>query len=363
MSTVTAAAIPSQATTAAGAAVVVANDLHNPRSVRIQSDGSLVVAEAGSGPATPCAPPPAGERNRCLGFSGSLYRVAGSTKGRVVTGLPSEQINQNYGTSVLTRIAGAVQAESAGSTYRVSYGLSGLPAERISLGAGSDPLGTLSTAKGKVLGDLAAHEAANDPDSVNGNSEVFSNPWGFARDGKDHLVTDAGANDLIRVHADGTTTTEFVFPNNTLPAASGVHTATPAGQYQAVPTGIVRDRDGTFYIADMSGMVEGISRVWRYAPGSAPTVFVTGLTDVIDLALDPHGDLIALSYGSGLGSAPGPGALTRIDKKSGAVTAIDTGTTSLNQPTGLAVNAWGDIYVTNNTQSTTAGELLKFPAR
>ncbi|MFE2318367.1 hypothetical protein ACFXC8_35580 [Streptomyces sp. NPDC059441] len=36
--------------------------------------------------------------------------------------------------------------------------------------------------------------------------------------------------------------------------------------------------------------------------------------------------------------------------------------TPLTEPTGLAVNAKGDIYVTSNTLSTTDGELLKYPA-
>ncbi|KOV57746.1 ScyD/ScyE family protein [Streptomyces sp. MMG1121] len=368
MGTVTATAIPSQAAstghkpTIAPNAVVVASNLHNPRGVRVQPDGSLVVAEAGTTLAT-CPPPPANQRNSCLGFTGSLYRVAGSSKGRVVTGLPSEQINQDYGTSVLTRVAGAVQADYAGDgTFQVSYGLSGAPADRAALGAGSEPLGSLSTSKGKVLGDLAEHELEHNPDAADGiTGGPFSNPWEFAKDGKDFLVTDAGANDLIRVHADGTTSTEFLFPNNISANPATSDPQTPVGQLQAVPTGIVRGHDGAFYIADMSGMEQGKSRIWRYVPGSQPTVIATGLTDVLGLALDPHSnDLIALSYGTGTSSNPGPGALNRISTSTGAVTAIQT-TTPLVAPAGLAVTSNGDVYVTSNTQGST-GELLKFPA-
>ncbi|MBO0915576.1 ScyD/ScyE family protein [Streptomyces laculatispora] len=360
MSTVVATAIPGQAAAAHGWSVkaraeVVASGLHNPRDVQVQADGSLLVLESGSGPATPCPPPAEQGRNRCLGFSGSLYRVAGSQKGRVVTGLPSEQINQNYGTSVLTRVGGAVQAEAVGNgSYRISYGLSGLPSDRAGLGAGSGPLGTLSSTSGAVLGDLAVHELEHNPDAGNpGVTEVFSNPWGFAKDGKDFLATDAGANDLIRIHPDGSTETVFAFPTNAQPTDN-----TPL---QAVPTGILRGRDGAFYIADMSGMYQGLSRIWRYVPGSTPTVFATGLTDVIDLAVAPSGDLIALSYGSGEATDPGPGTLTRINAHTGATTPIPT-TTPLTEPTGVAVTAKGDIYVTSNTQSNTDGVLLKFPA-
>ncbi|MEU1408900.1 ScyD/ScyE family protein [Streptomyces sp. NPDC005728] len=360
----TAAPVPAQAAPgthlSTAAPVVVAGALHNPRAVRLQPDGSLLVAEAGSGPAVACTTP----GTRCLGFTGSLYRVKGSRQGRVATGLPSELGVRPDGT---TAVNGVIQAESAqGGTYRVVYGLNGVPAIRAALGPGGEPLGTLSIAGGRMLGDLTEHEARLDPDSVNGNNEVFSNPNSFARDGRDFLVTDSAANDLIRVHPDGTTTTEFVFPNNTLPAAPATaRPLTPAGQVQAVPTGIVRGRDGAFYIADMGGMHEGLSRIWRFVPGHAPTVLATGLTDVSDLAVNPRdGNLIALSYGTRTGlppADPGPGALTRIDIRTGALTPIDTGN-RLHLPAGLAVSACGDIYVTNNALST-SGELLKFPAR
>ncbi|MFG2408082.1 ScyD/ScyE family protein [Streptomyces brevispora] len=128
-----------------------------------------------------------------------------------------------------------------------------------------------------------------------------------------------------------------------------------------MPTGILRGRDGAFYIADMSGMYQGLSRIWRYVPGSTPTVFATGLTDVIDLAVPPSGDLIALSYGSGEAVDPGPGTLTRINARTGATTPIPT-ITPLTEPTGVAATAEGDIYVTGNMQSNTDGVPLKFPA-
>ncbi|OQR64392.1 hypothetical protein B6E66_08715 [Streptomyces maremycinicus] len=355
--------IPSQAApqaapaAKASAPIVVASGLHNPRAVRVQSDGSLLVTEAGSDPAVPCTVP----LSQCLSFSGSIYKIKGSVQRRVVTGLPSMQIVRADGSSV---ISGAIEAEAApGGTYRVVSGVTGTPATRTALGPGSGPLGTLSIAHGRVLGDLAVHEAEHDPDSAAGNNEVFSNPWNFARDGRDFLVTDAGANDLIRIHPDGTTSTELAFPNNVIPAAaaSGDEALAPAGQAEAVPTGIVRGWDGAFYIADMSGIRTGLSRIWRYVPGSRPTVFATGLTGLIDLAVAPGGDLIALSYTGGATSTGLlPGALIRIGKKTGAATVIDTGG-SLNTPTGLAVTAKGDIYVTNNTQGS-SGELLKFPA-
>ncbi|MEU0007163.1 ScyD/ScyE family protein [Streptomyces sp. NPDC006314] len=373
MGSLTATVIPSQATPQAASGThalkisptpeVLATGLHNPRSVRIQADGSLLVAEAGTSSET-CTVP----NTQCLGFTGSVYRVKGTKKGRVVTGLPSETEVRANGEKA---IMGATQAQAAwDGTYRVVSGLSGNLDTRATLGPGSDPLGSLTVAKGKMLGDLVKHEVEHDPDSVTGNGQVYSNPWYFARDGRDYLVVDAGANDLIRVHPDGTTETEAVFPNNLLPTPPAVSSAvksslvrplTPAGQTQAVPTGIVRGWDGAFYISDLSSMQPNLSRIWRYVPGGKPTVFATGLTNTIDLRVAPNGDLIALSYATGYSSTGLlPGGLTRIDRHTGALTPIDTGG-RLAQPTGLEVSSNGDVYVTNNT-TTSNGELLKFPA-
>ncbi|MFD6619282.1 ScyD/ScyE family protein [Streptomyces albidoflavus] len=340
--------------------VVVATGLHNPRDLTVQRDGSVLVAESGSGSGTACQSRP-GPPVRCFGLTGSIYKVAGRKKGRVVTGLPSQELAP-YGSP--GSIYGLNQVEAVGNgSYRGVYGLIGLPSTRTDLGAGSGPLATLSIVGGKVLGDLAAHEAEHDPDAVLGNTLPASNPQRFVRDGKDFLVTDAAANDVIRVHPDGTTETEVVLPNNVLPAAStgaAAGTTAAGSKAEAVPTGIVRGRDGAFYISDLSGAHNGLGRLWRYVPGGEPTVFADGLSSVIDLAVAPNGDLIALSYSTG--NAPGAptGALNRVDRRTGALTPIKSDT-PLTMPTGLDVTRRGDIYITNNSLSS-EGQLLKFPA-
>jgi hypothetical protein len=356
-----AASIPSSAadtaashrhrTEVASTPVVVASGLHNPRDLTVQYDGSVLIAESGSGSGAACPSQP-GPPVRCFGLTGSIYKVAGRKKGRVVTGLPSQELVPPSGQGT---IYGLNQVETLrDGSYRALYGLIGLPSTRSALGAGSGPLATLSIVNGKVLGDLAAHEAQHDPDAVLGNTLPASNPQRFVRDGKDFLVTDAAANDVIRVRPDGTTQTEVVLPNNALPTDSGSVKA------EAVPTGIVRGHDGAFYICDLSGAHNGLGRLWRYVPGGEPTVFATGLSSVIDLAVAPNGDLIALSYATG--NAPGTptGALNRIDRRTGALTPIRSDT-PLTMPTGLDVTRRGDIYLTNNSLSN-EGQLLKFPA-
>ncbi|MEV0529980.1 ScyD/ScyE family protein [Streptomyces sp. NPDC050439] len=337
--------------------VVLATGLHSPRDVTVSHDGSVLVAESGTGSGKACP----GKPNmpvRCFGLTASIYKVKGKKKGRVVTGLPSQELVPPGGTSGSMYGPNQVEALRNGS-YRAVYGLIGLPSTRPELGAGSEPLATLSIVNGKVLGDLAAHEAAHDPDAPLGNTQPdASNPQRYVRDGKDFLVTDAAGNTVIRVHPDGTTETELVIPNNVLPAAPG--SDTKATEVEGVPTGIVRGRDGAFYISDLSGARNDLGRVWRYVPGEKPTVFAKGLSNAIDLAVAPNGDLITLSYATGAPGVPS-GALTRIDRRTGALTPIKSDT-PLNMPTGLAVSPKGDIYVTNNTL-TNNGELLKFSAR
>jgi hypothetical protein len=345
----TAIPVPSQAATSrdTSAPVVVASGLHNPRAVTIDDDGTILVGEGGSGPATPCTAPSPGVITRCIGFSGSIYQISGNTQRRIVTGLPSEAIVRGDGTVV---IAGSTEAvPQPGGTYAVIYGFSGGPADRAALGAGSGPLGTLSLSTGCLLGDLTQYEADNDP----AKDGVFADPWNFVKDGSGgFLATDAGANDVLHVAADGTVSTAVVVPGNV--------TSTGA-QTQSVPTGIVRASNGVYYISDMSGEKVGLSRIWRYVPGSGLTQIATGLTDVIALALAPNGDLIELSYGSTAPSGtavPGPGSLARINVRTGAVTTINTGGV-LNAPTGVAVDSSGNVYVVNNA-ITNNGELLKF---
>ena len=105
----TAGAMPSQAATykhapaPAPAPVVVATGLDNPRGVELLPDDSILIGEAGNGPAVPCVASSPGAITRCLGFSGSVYRIKGSTQGPVATGLPSEAIVRNDGTTTTVR--------------------------------------------------------------------------------------------------------------------------------------------------------------------------------------------------------------------------------------------------------------------
>lgn len=320
---------------------VVASGLKNPRDITVLNDGTLLVAEAGEGL------PGCAVGVQCAGATGSIYKVKGSTKSRVVTGLSSVAGGAAAGAPVIAAGPSHVVPDPQGGFLVLSaFGGNRTTADRDALGANAKQLGTLfRTRDGKVLGDLVDHETRLNPDA----GDLNANPWGFVRSGSGYLITDAAANTIVRAASNGTTSTAHVLPKNQLSNTTAA---------ESVPTGVVKDWDGTLYVADMSGGNPGASRIWKIEPGGQPQVFVSGLTNLVDLDFDWKGDLLALSYSkTTLAGPPSSGALYEINQFTKAVKEIPTGD-QLKQPTGLAVDIWGDVFVTNNTVGT-AGQLTK----
>ncbi|MFD5877081.1 ScyD/ScyE family protein [Streptomyces sp. NPDC060322] len=323
---------PAQAAPREATIEVLATGLKNPRDITALRDGTLLVAEAGEGL------PGCATGTACAGLTGAVYRVKGESKGRVVEGLQSYAKGPAAGAPVSASGPNQV-VPAAGGGYTVLSSYGGTTDSRAQLGADGTKLGTLyRTRDGKVLADPVDHETRLNPDG----GDVHSNPWGFVPSGDGWLITDAGANTVLRADSRGRVSTAFVLPKNEL----------PTGAAEGVPTGVVTARNGTVYVADMSGTKTDASRIWKIAPGQRPEVLVTGLTNLVDLDLDCKGNLIALSFTKGFQQGPPlPGALSRIDVRSKQITEIPTGN-QLVGPTGLEVGPRGQIYVTNNSNGT-----------
>lgn len=310
---------------------VVASGLKNPRDVTALPDGSLLVAESGEGlPGCPVG-------QVCLGKTGAVYKVKGSWQGRVVTGLPSFGPGAAPGAAIQALGPAAVLPDPNGGYLVLNSG--GFDSNgRAALGPEGKTLGTLTrTRDGSVVADYVDHETRLNPDG----REPYSNPWKVLRSGSGYLATDAGANTVLRT-AGSTTTTEFVLPTN-------------ENDRDGVPTGIARAADGTTYVAGL-GVYAGQSRIYKVGP-QGPELWVTGLTNVVDLAVAPNGDVIALTYTPGyLEDPPQPSKVLKIDPVTGAVTEIPTGD-RLIMGTGLDVNRDGKVFIVNNARGT-SGELL-----
>ncbi|WP_157995859.1 ScyD/ScyE family protein [Thermomonospora amylolytica] len=349
---------------------VIAQGLNGPRGITVLDDGTILVAESGTGGSGPCYIRQ-GKRS-CFGNTGSIYRVRGHQKGRVLHGLPS------VGDSAGREASGPVDVAVSGDGYLVLNGGGPGIRQRAALGPAARRIGTLYQVgrdphdRGRVIADMLAHEERHDPDRVTrraepGESTVHANPWRFAPAGQGGwLVTDAGANDLIRVGEHGRTFTEAIFPPNAVPPTESLVTTTSTAAEpsqrlaESVPTGIVQGRDGAYYVAEFGGLKPRTARVWRIVPGRRPQAVASGLTALADIAVDRRGDLIVLSMTEDYrpDGTSAPGALHRIDLRTGTRTPI-AADVRLTMPTGLAVGRRGELYVSNNGVGNGAGQLLR----
>jgi len=334
---------------------VVASGLNNPRGLTFSPNGGLYVAEAGTGGSGPCFAGPEGQA--CFGHSGSVTRIDGAGQRRVLTGLPSYG-EQGTGNSAIGPSDVAFQGQ--GSMY-VTEGL-GLDLDFSKTIPALDGMGKLLKKQGasgrlKVVADLARFEDADNPTG----DEENVNPNSVLSTGSARVVADSGANDLLRVAADGTISVLATFPNRLVdaPPFLGLPPGTQIPM-DAVPTSVARGPDGAFYVGHLTGFPfpVGGANVYRIVPGQAPQVFASGFTNIIDIAFDERGTLYVLEiFQHGLLSGDPTGALIRVDRGGGQHVVMSTG---LITPGGLALRS-GAAYVSNCGTCAGTGEVLRIP--
>lgn len=337
MSVVPLMALPAAA---ASAPEVVATGLNAPYKLTQGPDGAIYVAEAGTGGDT-CATvvgPEGEDVEACVGSSGSVTKITSTSQSRAATGLPSVALGQEV-------IGPAAVGFDASDRMHVVVGLGGNVESRASLGL--ETLGTLLripvSGDPVVVADLTAYEQENDP--VVGSHGPDSNPFGLAFDGSDALVVDAGANALLRVAPDGTTTTEAVFPVQFVdpPAFLGIPGPFPM---EAVPTGVTITDGGRTLVGNLTGFpfLPGYARVVAVVGGNLVPE-EAGFTNIIDIAAAPDGSLYVLEFASNsLLSPDGPqAALTQV-RPDGTRKVLLYGD-ELPVPGGVTVASDGMVYV------------------
>ncbi len=281
----------------------------------------------------------------------------------------------NAGTSTLlgsvpgTYIAPAIAMSGRGQTFVLTAG--GPP------GSGSNTLYRWNpgTRAPEVVADIAAYQAT-DPDPFNlADPPEESNPFGVAvlPDGS-VLVADAAANDLLRVHPDGSIVTvarlkpRVVAVPEELPDAIDGRPLPPAGAMipsEAVATSVTVGADGYYYVGELRGFpaTPGKSQVWRIAPDSVNAVcdpqapstgacrrYADGFTSIVSLAAGSDGSIYVvelvrqswLQWELGLANPP-VGGLFRIPPGGGPATELAAG--ELILPAGVAVSRGGAVYV------------------
>ena len=336
---------PAHASPAAAPALpytTIATGLNNPRHLSFSSDGSLFVAESGTGGNGPCIVGSEGNKV-CYGATGAITEVLRThskwKQHRVVTGLPSIAPPADIPSAGVTKGGGALGPSGVvvrGQHFVVSVGLGAPPsalrrghatASPTSSTPATLPKGFASLISGKlrtahahagankshrtwqVLANLARHEARTNPIDT-----PDTNPASVVRVGSRYLVADAGGNTVLRVSKRGKVHTIAAFPD-----AMAQVPGAPAGTMmpmQFVPTAIVAGPHHAYYVSQLTGypFPKGGAAIWKIRPGHAPTVYASGLTNVTDLAFARDGSLFAVEISTeGLASGGAPiGALVRI---------------------------------------------------
>lgn len=196
------------------------------------------------------------------------------------------------------------------------WALTGAPSADLTVQDIGQGLYRISNGNSEFITNLFAFDEANNPDG----GEVGSNPYEvLSIDENTALIADAGANDLLRVDAQGNVELVAVFPMELVSTAnvqSLVGCPNPSEicdlpamiPAEAVPTAVAIGPDGYYYVGELKGFPApiGESNIWRIAPdangvmcGSDPDcmeAFDGGFTSIIDMVFGPDGRLYVAEF-------------------------------------------------------------------
>ncbi|MBD2056443.1 ScyD/ScyE family protein [Oculatella sp. FACHB-28] len=332
---------------------ILANGLDSPRKLSFGPDGALYVAEAGRGETGASIPSPS-QPGALLsyGATGAITRIQNGVAERVVTGLPSLALP---GEGDAAGVSG-IEFDKDGNAYAI-VGLVSNPANRDSLQVPDfSQLIAIDCFDGGSswtrLRDFGAYEQNNNPDK----QDVNTNLYDLLIKDNTAYVLDAGANDLLSQRAfGGDLNLEAVFPARTTNPLTGESVVR-----QSVPTSITEGPDGAFYVGELTGFPfqTGTAQVYRLNAEGEPEVYAGGFTNIADLAFDQSGGLYVLEYDAdGILSGSDAGSLIYVSPDGKTRTTIATD--ELINPTGLALDSNGDIYISNKGFIAGQGEVLR----
>jgi hypothetical protein len=323
---------------------VVMSGLDNPRGMEFGPQGALYVAEAGRGGGPDAPSFVLRGTSLYYGETGAITRLWKGEQQRVASGLPSiAQVNGNEGAG-----PSDISFNGLGNAY-VTIGFGANPDLRGNLGPAGAGFAQLIRLKpngdwGQVV-DLGTYERNANPDG----RQVDTNPFAvLAGRGGEVVVTDSGANSLLRVDRRGDISAIAVMP--ILPPSQ-------AFSGDPVPTGFTVGPDGAYYVGILSGAPfrDGAANVYRIVPGEAPTVFRSGFKTIIDVDFDGHGNLYVLQHSGGPVGLAAPGSVVRVAPDGSRSTVLG----GLTAPTSMAIGRGGTLYVTDFGVTAGQGQVLR----
>jgi len=358
----------------------VMNQLDDPRALAFGPQGTLFVAEAGSG-AAPCR----GGGFNCYGHTGAVSRLWHGEQARVVTGLPSlafalgASARGPHGILIWSG-PGTQPSALGGEGALVSIGLEMTSAARNAAGRGdmgrlvNVPMDTLLAPPSQlcpacwtsVLDIAGGFDPGHESDPYNMLLEK-----GPGADDDTVLLIDSSRNALLRIDTQGAISSMATFPSR------------PQRVTDAVPTSIARGPDGEYYVGEFVGIpfqttataTRQPANIYRVSadPPHDVSVVAGGFNAIIAIAF--HGeDLYVLQHWSSfLSSTLKDGRLIRIachDRPLVCDGPRETVIDNLDVPTALLIGR-GAIYISHHgatpafTSQTSPpqhlGEVLRIP--
>jgi hypothetical protein len=322
---------------------VFATGLNNPRGLKFGPDGYLYVAEGGVGGTNSTigqctqVPPPVGPfKGSATGGRISRISTVG-TRTTVADELPSavNALGDVIGAADVAFVGNSLYALITGGGC--SHGVPEVPNSVVRINPGA-PLTRIA--------NLSAWYAANPVKSPAAGD--------FEPDGDWYSMISVG-NNFYAVEANGGQVVKITTGGN---ISRVVDISASLGH--VVPTSIVHYK-GNFIVGNLNPfpIVPGSSSLYKITPAGEISVFATGFTTILGIAMDKHDRLYVLENTVGPPfPTPGTGRIVRLDH-AGNKTVVITG---LSLPTGLTIGKDGKLYVSNigfGPESIGGGQVLQ----
>lgn len=315
----------------ARAPVQIATHLNNPRQLTIGPDGTLYVAEAGTGAlnasvAGDCFTGPEGPT--CPGNTASVTAVrhpgtAGVDSGsRILRGLLSLAAPDGSFAVGLD----AVDLAPNGTPYGI---ITAAPPGKLprSLAWQAGQLITWTQHKKVIpLANIGRFSLGH----TRAGHEADTNPYGVAAGASAVYVTDAGANTLLK------------FANGGIRILHNFHQRVGSTGFDSVPTSVTIGPDGMLYVGELASFVPNAARVVVIDPRTGEKVrTIEGLTTVTALAVSGTGTVYAAEMFAGCppdDHSCTPGRIVVIPKHGNRYHI------NVPLPGGVAVDSHGHLY-------------------